>query len=104
MNYLYNCFHLSSVENSAESKIISHAGIGISRVIAQAGTLEHVRVPAGGFDVIKVIYRVEKATGVEQYIVYASRQQPRTLVREDFPDGMVTELVSMRKSVKHPHQ
>jgi hypothetical protein len=67
-------------------------GIGISAALAQIGPLEEVHVPAGPFSVFKITYRIAKATGTEQYVVFASEDRPRVLVREDFPDGTVSEL------------
>jgi hypothetical protein len=43
--------------------------------------------------VLALTYRVEKSTGAEQYIVYAAESLPRSMVREDFPDGTVSELL-----------
>ncbi len=70
---------------------------GVSRVHAQVGSVERVEVPAGSFDVYRVIYRIEKAGGTEQYQVLASRVAPRTLVREEFPDGSFDELLEIRE-------
>jgi hypothetical protein len=67
--------------------------IGVSPVFAQVGPIEEVRVPAGVFRAFRIGYRVEKATGTERYIVFASEQRPRVMVREDFPDGTVSELL-----------
>jgi len=77
-------------------------GIGISRVIAQVGSLERVQVPAGSFEAYRVIYRIEKASGTEQYQVLASRDTPRVMVREEFPNGSVDELTKMTGDVDHP--
>jgi hypothetical protein len=67
--------------------------IGLSKVVARVGPLEHIQVPAGSFDAYRVIYRVEKNTGAETYQVLASKEIPRMMIREDFPDGASAELV-----------
>jgi hypothetical protein len=67
-------------------------GIGVSHVLAQVGPLERIHVPAGFFHVFRITYRVDKATGTEQYVVFASQSLPRVMVREDFPDGTRSEL------------
>ena len=67
--------------------------IGISPVFAQASPVEQVHVPAGVFNAFRIEYRVEKTTGTERYIVFASEQQPRVMLREDFPDGTISELL-----------
>jgi hypothetical protein len=77
-------------------------GIGISPVLAQVGPLEEVHVPAGSFSVFRITYRVEKATGAEQYVVFASEDRPRVMVREDFPDGTVSELAETPDHRDHP--
>lgn len=42
---------------------------------------------------LAVTYWVKKSTGAERYIVYVSESLPRFMVREDFPDGTIGELV-----------
>jgi len=68
-------------------------GTGSSDVLAQASPRRRIDVPAGSFHVLTVTYWVKKSTGAERYIVYASESQPRFMVREDFPDGTISELV-----------
>jgi hypothetical protein len=67
--------------------------IGISPVLAQVSPVEQVHVPAGVFNAFRIEYRVEKATGTERYIVFANEQLPRVMLREDFPDGTISELL-----------
>jgi len=69
--------------------------IGVSRVSAHAGAAEQVRVPAGAFDAHRMTYRIEKSSGTVQYVVWVSEQAPCFLVREDFPNGAITELTQM---------
>ncbi len=69
----------------------------VSRVHVQVGSVERANVPAGSFDVYRVIYRIEKAGGIEQYQVLASRDVPRMLVREVFPNGSFDELIESRE-------
>ncbi len=75
--------------------------IGISPVLAQVSPVEQVRVPAGVFNAFRIEYRVEKATGTERYIVFASEQQPRVMLREDFPDGTISELLVTQQHSGH---
>jgi hypothetical protein len=72
-------------------------GIGTSHVIASVGPLEQVHVPAGSFQIFRITYRVSKATGAEQYVVFATQSLPRVMIREDFPDGTTSELVETAK-------
>jgi hypothetical protein len=53
-----------------------------------------IHVPAGDFDTYKITYQIGKKTGAEQYVVFASKALPRVLVREDFQDGVSSELES----------
>jgi hypothetical protein len=70
---------------------------GVSRVEAQVGPPERVQVPAGSFDAYRVIYRVAKSSETEKFELLASRDAPRMLIREDFQNGVVTELVAVRR-------
>lgn len=69
-------------------------GTGVSHVAVRVSSLELLHVPAGTFDVYKVVYRIEKSSGTEQYEMWPSRNVPRTLVQEKFPNGDVGELVA----------
>ena len=68
--------------------------IGVSRVSGQVGDPETITVPAGSFETRRVVYVIEKSSGTERYEVWVSTQSPRFMVREDFPGGASTELVS----------
>ncbi|HEY6414112.1 MAG TPA: hypothetical protein VIX42_10515 [Edaphobacter sp.] len=71
--------------------------IGTSSVMAEVAPVEQIQVPAGSFNAFRITYRVEKATGAEQYVVFASERMPRILIREDFPDGTTSELLRTTK-------
>jgi hypothetical protein len=66
---------------------------GTSEVRARVSPPRRIDVPAGSFHVLAVTYWVKKSTGAERYIVYATTSLPRFMVREDFPDGTISELV-----------
>jgi hypothetical protein len=68
---------------------------GVSRVIERIGNRETIKTPAGAFSAIRIVYDVEKRGRVERYVVFTTREQPRVMIREDFPNGVVTELVAM---------
>lgn len=67
-------------------------GTGVSQVFARVGVTARTRVPAGTFETTRVVYRIEKSKGTESYEILATRELPRLMVREEFPNGMVTEL------------
>jgi hypothetical protein len=66
---------------------------GTSEVRARVSPRRRIDAPAGTFYVLAVTYWVKKSTGAERYIVYATEKLPRIMVREDFPDGTISELV-----------
>ncbi len=68
---------------------------GISKVAGEIKEAEQTRVPAGTFDTIRVVYRIEKSKGTETYEVLASKETPRFIVREDLANGMSSELVKI---------
>jgi hypothetical protein len=65
---------------------------GSSEVRVRVSPRRSIDVPAGSFQVLTVTYWVKKSTGAERYIVYATEKLPRFMVREDFPDGTISEL------------
>lgn len=69
---------------------------GSSEVRARVSPRGRIAVPAGNFNVLTITYWVKKSTGAERYIVYATESLPRFMVREDFPDGTISELVQRR--------
>jgi hypothetical protein len=80
-------------EGSRFSFNVYDAATGSSEVHARVSPRRRIDVPAGTFDVLAVTYTVKKSTGAERYIVYATESLPRFMVREDFPDGTISELV-----------
>jgi hypothetical protein len=66
---------------------------GSSEVRVRVSPRRRIAVPAGSFQVLAVTYWVKKSTGAERYIVYATESLARIMVREDFPDGTISELV-----------
>lgn len=69
--------------------------LGISRAKAHVGTSERVQVPAGSFDVYPVVYQISNSAGNEEYKVFVTRGNSRILVREDFQNGVISELVKV---------
>jgi hypothetical protein len=71
------------------------AGTGNSLVSVRIGKSETTEVPAGSFETVCVSYRIDKCSGAETYEVFVTKQAPRFLVKEKFPNGSVTELVEL---------
>ncbi len=70
--------------------------VGVSRVTGEIARDERITVPAGTFDTVRIIYRIEKSKGTERYEVLATKDLPRMMVREDFPNGTSSELVDVQ--------
>jgi hypothetical protein len=73
-------------------------GTGVSKVVAKVGAVERVEVPAGSFDAYRITYEMTKSRGVETYVVFASTESPRMMLREDFQNHVVAELVGVKES------
>jgi hypothetical protein len=70
-------------------------GAGNSVVSVRIGKSETTAVPAGSFETVHLSYRIDKRSGAETYEVFVTRQAPRFLVKEKFPNGSLTELVEL---------
>ena len=73
---------------------------GVSHVQVDVGALSDVHVPAGDIVSYTIDYRIHKANGVEHFRVFASKQSPRFMVREEFPNGVVTDLVRIENAAQ----
>jgi hypothetical protein len=77
-------------------------GIGISQVTALIGPVEQVQVPAGTFAARRITYRIEKATGTEEYQIFSTLEPLHMMLREEFPNGVVSELLESSASASRP--
>lgn len=68
---------------------------GVSHVSAGVLGDEKIEVPAGNFETIRASYSIKKSTGAETYTIFASKNLPRVLVREDFQHGDSLELTKI---------
>jgi hypothetical protein len=68
---------------------------GNSLVSVRIGKSEKTAVLAGSFETVRISYRIDKRSGAETYEVWITKQAPRFLVKEKFPNGSVTELVEL---------
>jgi hypothetical protein len=66
---------------------------GISTITGKVGQLETVRIPAGSYHAYHIIYQMQKAGTTEHYQMLASEDSPHVMLREEFPNGVITELV-----------
>jgi hypothetical protein len=72
-------------------------GTGVSRISANISGPETIQVPAGTYQAMRIVYRIEKANGTEVYQVLTNRDGPRMLLREEFQNGAVTDLIGIRE-------
>ena len=70
-------------------------GTGVGRVVGQVGDLEQIRVPAGTFRAYRIVYQMEKSGHTEHYQMLASEDSPHVMLREEFPNGVISELVQV---------
>jgi hypothetical protein len=73
-------------------------GTGNSLVSVRTGESQTTTVPSGSLETVRVSYRIDKRSGAETYEVFVTKQTPRFLVKEKFPNGSITELVELTKS------
>lgn len=70
-------------------------GTGNSLVNVRIGGIGTTVVPAGSFETVQVSYQIHKNDGAETYEVFITKQPPRFVVKEKFPNGSVSELVEL---------
>jgi hypothetical protein len=83
---------------SAGSEFAFHVydpGTGLSPVTGKISGPESIHVPAGTFEAMRIVYRIDKAGRPEVYQVLTKRSGLRMLLKEEFPDGAVTELLEI---------
>jgi hypothetical protein len=73
-------------------------GTGNSLVSVRIGETQPITVPAGSFETVRVSYRIDKLGHTETYEVFVTKQTPRFLVKEKFPNSSITELMELTKS------
>jgi Protein of unknown function (DUF3108) len=69
----------------------------ISRVTGRVVGPETVNVPAGTFAAIRIAYSIEKPDGKETYQVLTNATGARVLLKEEFPNRAIVELVRFDK-------
>jgi hypothetical protein len=73
-------------------------GTGNSPVSVRIGESETIAVPAGSFEAVRVLYRIDKRGHTETYEAFVTKKAPRFMVKEKFPNGSISELVELTKS------
>ena len=71
-------------------------GLGTSRATAVVQQGPRLPLRDSTVPTLKIIYRISKSSGAETYTVFASKDLPRIMLREDFPDGTRSELKAFK--------
>jgi Protein of unknown function (DUF3108) len=66
---------------------------GVGTVTGRVGQVEKIKVPAGSYRAYRINYEMEKAGKSEHYEMFASLDSPHVMIREQFPNGVISELV-----------
>jgi hypothetical protein len=78
---------------SAISLQVFDPSTGSSPMLGKIGGSQPVRGAWGELDAVRLDYTICKPDHVEEYTVYATRETPRYMLREDMPNGLVSELI-----------
>jgi hypothetical protein len=66
---------------------------GVGTVTGLVGQAETIKVPAGSYRAYRIVYQMEKGGKSEHYEMFASFDSPHVMLREQFPNGVISELV-----------
>ena len=66
---------------------------GLSQMLGKIGGTQSMRGAWGEVAALRLDYTICKREHLEEYTVYATRETPRYMLREDMPNGLVSELV-----------
>jgi hypothetical protein len=80
-------------EGSAISLQVFDPATGSSPMLGKIGGAQPMRGAWGELDAMRLDYTICKPDHLEEYTVYATRETPRYMLREDMPNGLVSELI-----------
>lgn len=66
---------------------------GSSTMLGKIGDTQSMSGAFGNAEAVRLDYTICKRDHLEQYTVYATRETPRYMLREDMPNGLVSELI-----------
>jgi hypothetical protein len=78
---------------SALSLHVFDPSTGSSPMLGKLGGTQPMRGAWGELDAVRLDYTICKRDHFEEYTVYATRETPRYMLREDMPNGLVSELI-----------
>lgn len=83
----------SAPEGSSIALRVFDPSTGSSEMVGKIGGSQSMRGAWGNLEAIRLDYTICKRKHVEAYTVYATRETPRYMLREDMPNGLVSELI-----------
>ena len=66
---------------------------GLTPVLGSFHDVEKISLNLGTYEALRLRYRMAKSEGPESYDILITQDVPRIMLREEFPDGTVTELI-----------
>jgi hypothetical protein len=78
---------------SAISLQVFDPSTGSSPMLGKIGGTQSMHGAWGDLDAVRLDYTICKTDHLEEYTVYATQGTPRYMLREDMPNGLVSELV-----------
>jgi len=88
--------------NTVDQRIDWAAVLATHLETGQLRDLEQIKVPAGTFRAYRIVYQMGKSGRTEHYQLFASQESPHVMIREEFPNGVISELVQISKSARRP--
>jgi hypothetical protein len=80
-------------EKSVIAMRVFDPGTGLSQMVGKVAGVQSIRRDDGEVAALRLDYSICKRDHLEEYSVYATREAPRYMLREDMPNGLTSELV-----------
>jgi hypothetical protein len=87
---------MMAIRAPAEGSIATHVfdpSTGASEMLGKIGGTQPMSGAWGDATALRLDYTICKRDRLEEYTVYATRETPRYMLREDMPNGLVSELI-----------
>jgi hypothetical protein len=87
---------VKSPERGALALKVFDPGSGSSEMLGRIGEAQPLSGAWGDATALRLDYTICKREHLEQYTVYATQEAPRYMLREDMPNGLVSELIRIQ--------
>lgn len=84
---------LTATSGSSIAVRVFDPSTGFSAMLGLVGETHSMTGAWGTTDAVRLDYRICKRERVENYTVFATATPPRVMLREDMPNGLVSELI-----------